>query len=87
MVIDLIFLYTNSEEFNNHQITLNLRSLFDYAPLLVSIIIKEKFVQEKKQIIVKNSEEEKEFVKELKVQIGNKYMNNILDSDSLEYLT
>jgi len=83
----LIFLYTNSEEFNNHQITLNLRSLFDYAPLLVSIIIKEKFVQEKKQIIVKNSEEEKEFVKELKVQIGNKYMNNILDSDSLAYLT
>jgi len=83
----LIFLYTNSEEFNNHQITLNLRSLFDYALLLVSIIIKEKFVQEKKQIIVKNSEEEKEFVKELKVQIGNKYMNNILDSDSLEYLT
>jgi len=83
----LIFLYTNSEEFNNHQITLNLRSLFDYAPLLVSIIIKEKFVPEKKQIIVKNSEEEKEFVKELKVQIGNKYMNNILDSDSLAYLT
>ena len=82
-----MFLHANSEKFNNHQISPNLRSPSDHALLLVSIIIEEEFVQEKKQTIVKNSKEEKEFIKELKVQICNIDINNILDSNLLEYIT
>jgi len=54
---------------------------------LISIIIKKEFVQEKKQNIVKNVKDEKEFIKELKVQISNINSNNILDSILLEFLT
>ena len=87
MVIDLIFLHINSEKFNNHQISHDLRSLSDHIPLLISIIIKKEFVQEKEQNIVKNVKDEKEFIKELKVQISNINSNNILDSILLEFLT
>jgi len=50
-VIDLIFLYTKAEEFNNYYISPNLRSSSDHVSLLVLIIIKEEFIQEKKQTI------------------------------------
>ena len=65
----------------------DLRSLSNHAPLSVSIIIEEEFVQERKQTIVKNSKEENEFIKELKVQIGDIDTTNILNSDLLECLT
>ena len=54
-----MFLYTNSEEFNNHQISSNLKSSFNHTLLSVSIIIKEEFVQEEKQTIIKNNKEKK----------------------------
>jgi len=54
---------------------------------LVSIIIEEEFVQERKQTIIKNSEEEKEFINKLKVNISNMNTTNVLDSNTLEYLT
>ena len=54
-----MFLCTNLEEFNNHQISSNLQSSFNHTLLLVSIIIKEAFVQEEKQTIVKNNKEKK----------------------------
>jgi len=54
---------------------------------LVSIIIEEEYVQERKQTIIKNSEEEKEFINKLKVNMSNMNTTNILDSNTLEYLT
>ena len=54
---------------------------------MVSIIIEEEFVQERKQTIIKNSEEEKEFINKLKVNISNMNTTDILDSNTLEYLT
>ena len=38
-VLDLMFLYVNTEEFNNHMISLDLQSLSGYTSLLVYIII------------------------------------------------
>jgi len=44
LVIDLMFLHAELEEFNNHQISPNLQSPSNYAPLSVSIIIEEEFI-------------------------------------------
>jgi len=54
-----MFFQAKSEEFNNHQILDDLQSHSNHTPLLVSIIIKEEFIQEIKQTIVKNSKEKK----------------------------
>jgi len=45
-VLDLIFLRTELEEFNNHVISPDLWSSSNHAFLLVSIIIEEEFIQE-----------------------------------------
>ena len=74
--INLIFVHAESEEFNNHQISSNLQGPSDHAPLLVSII-EEKIVQERKQTIVKNNEEEKNFVNELMIKISDINITNI----------
>ena len=58
-VLNLIFLWAGSEKFNNHIISPDLQSLSDHAPLLVSIILEEEFIQEKKQFIIRNSDKEK----------------------------
>lgn len=81
-----MFFYAEVKKFNNHHISPDLKSLFDHAPLLVSIIIEE-FIKEKEQTIVKNSEEEKKFVKELRNKISNIDMTNILNNDTLEHVT
>ena len=44
-IIDLIFLRGHFEEFNTHLILPNIRSLFDYAPLIINIVIQEEFIQ------------------------------------------
>jgi len=62
-VLDLIFFKTRSEEFNNHIISLDLQSPLDHALLLVSIIVEEEFIQEKKRFIIRNSNKEKEFIR------------------------
>jgi len=50
----------------------------------VNIIIREEFIQDKCQTIIKNSEEEEEFVNELKNKVGNIDATNIPDSNLLE---
>ena len=46
LVIDLIFLQANAEEFNNHFILPDLHRPFDHAPLSVHIIIEKEFRRE-----------------------------------------
>jgi len=79
-----MFLYANAEEFNNHIISLDLQSSSDYASLSVYIIIEEETIQDRKQNIVKNSEEEKEFVNELRNRISYIDTTNIYDCKMLE---
>ena len=87
LLIDLIFLYTKAEELNNYHISPNLRSSSNHPSLLVLIIIKKEFIQEWKQTIIKNSEEEKEIVKELRNKISDIDMTNIFNSDTLKNMT
>ena len=87
MVIDLIFLYANVEEFNNHTISPDLQSLSNHTSLLVCIIIEEETIQNRKQAIVKNSEEEKEFINKLRNRISCIDMMDIHNSNILEEVT
>jgi len=55
--------------------------------LVVHIVIKKEFIQEKKQAIVKNSEEEKAFINELRNIVGHIDMTNISNHKVLEGIT
>jgi len=54
---------------------------------LICIIIEEESIQEKKQAIVKNNEEEREFINKLRNRISYIDMLNISNQETLEELT
>ena len=83
-VLDLIFLCFGSSELDNHAIHPDLRLILDYAPLIILILIIEKYIQTKKSTIVKNSEEEHIFVKELIKAIRNIDTYDISNIDHLD---
>ena len=85
-VLNLTFLWVESEEFNNYIISPDLQSLSYHAPLLVSIILEKEFIQEKKQFIIRNSDKEKEFVSKLRNRLGSIAMTNIISCKILEYI-
>ena len=62
LIIDLIFLQPNSLELNNHTIYPEWRLSSDHVPLTIDIAIYEEYIQTKKYTIVKNSEEENNFL-------------------------
>ena len=64
-VIDLIFLCSRSSELNNHLIHPKWCLTSDHAPLTVTILIAEEFVQTSKLLILKKSNEEEAFIKEV----------------------
>jgi len=82
-----MFLYSHMKELNNHSISSELCCLSDHTLLSVYITIKKEFIQEKKLTIIKNSEKEKEFVKELKTGIGNIKTSNIYSCKMLKTIT
>ena len=79
-----MFLWANSEEFNNHSILPDLWSPSDHTSLMVDIIINKEFIQTKQRTIIKNSEEEELFVTELKKKFGNINTFDIPDHESLK---
>ena len=81
-----MFLHVNIKEFNNHAISPDLQSLSDHTSLLVCII-EEETIQNRKQAIVKNSEEEKEFINKLRNRISCIDIMNIHNSNILEEVT
>ena len=82
LVINLMFLWSNSVEINNHFILSESQSLSNHAPLTVNIFISKEFIQDKWWTIIRNSKEEK-FVIELMNTMGN---INTLDISSKESL-
>ena len=71
-------------EIDNHFILPDLRSPSDHTPFTVDIFISEKFIQDKWQTIIKNSEEEEMFVSEFMNAIDNIDTSNISNQESLE---
>ena len=83
-VIDLIFLRSGSSELNNHLIHSNWHLTSDHVPLTVTIPITEEFVQTSKLSLLKKSNEEKVFVKEVISIINSLDTLNLLNQESLE---
>jgi len=84
LVLDLIFLCLRSNELDNHTIYLEWRLTSNHISLTITIPIVEKHIQTKKHMIIKDSEEEHIFIKELIEAIRNINTNNISDINYLE---
>ena len=84
LVLDLMFLCFRLYELNNHTIHPEWRLISDYTCLMVTILIVEEHIQTKKHTIVKDSEEEHTFIKELIKVIRNIDINNISDVNCLD---
>ena len=78
-----MLLRLNLLEFDNHMIYPEWGLLSDHAPLTVDIVII-KYIQTKKYTIVKNSEEEKNFIAELIKAIKGLNMEHISSKENLE---
>ena len=85
-IINLIFLCLNSTEIDNYNILSELHHLLDYAPLTVDISITKEFVQDKCQTIIRNSEEENNFISDLIKANENIDTIIILDKESLKFI-
>jgi len=83
-VLDLVFLCPNSQEFNNHHIHPNWRLTSDYAPISVDISIIDEQLQTKKHSLIKNSDEECSFIKEIISSLKNINTHSISSVKNLE---
>jgi len=84
LVIDLMYIHCRSTELNNHSIYPNWCLSLDHAPFTVFIPIVEENVHSSKLSILKNSEEEVAFVKEVTTIIKNLNTSNLTDHDKLK---
>jgi len=83
-VIDLIFLRSGSNKLNNHSIHPKWHLISDYALLTVTIPFAEENVNSSRLSILKNSEEETAFVKEITIIIKNLDTSSLSDYNKLE---
>ena len=85
--INLIFLQSGLMELNSHSIHSDLWLSSDYALLTVLIDIAEENIVLFKYSIVKNSEEESRFIKDVSRTIKSINISNLFDSNKLEEAT
>ena len=78
-----MFLWFGSSEMDSYSIHPNWRLTLDHVPLTVMISIIEECIQTKKHSIVKNSDEEHTFIKELTKSLRS---INISDISDITYL-
>ena len=81
-----MFLKLGSLKHNNHTIYPDWRLTSDHALLIVNILIFEKYIQIRKRILVKNSEEEEFFIKKLIEAIERLNIENIQSKEVLEQI-
>ena len=83
-VIDLMFLRYGSSELNQHSIHLDCCLSSDHAPLTITILIVDEFINISKLLISSNSEQESTFVKDINIIFKNLETTNITNKDNLE---
>jgi len=79
-----MFLFSGSNELDNHLIYLEWCLTSDHAPLTITIPIVEESVNSTKHSIIKDSEEEASFIKNVTISIRNLNMSNLSDITSLD---
>jgi len=87
LVIDLMFLQSSLTNLNNHSIHPDWHLSLDHALLTVSISITEENIISLKFSIVKNSEEEVSFIKDVSYTIKSIDIANLSDTNKLEEVT
>ena len=87
LVIDLMFLQSSLTNLNNHSIYPDWHLSLDHALLTVSISIAEENIISLKFSIVKNSEEEVSFIKDVSYTIKSIDIANLSDTNKLEEVT
>ena len=85
-VIDLIFLYSESNKLNNHTIHPEWQLTLDHVPLTITIPIMEEFVQTSKFSIPKKSKKEEIFVKEVISIFKSLDISILSNQESLEHV-
>ena len=83
-VIDLMFLQSGSTELNNHLIHPDWWLTSNHAPFTISIPIAEANINSSKLSIIKNSEEEASFIKDVSSIIKNLDISDMSNIDKLE---
>jgi len=83
-VINLMFLCSSSSKLDNHSIHPDWRLLSDHTSLTIVIPITEEHIISSKCSIIKDSEKESTFIKDLTNSIRNINTSNILDIASLD---
>jgi len=83
-ILDLVFLWSSSSEFNNHCIHPDWRLLSDHAWITIDISIIEEHISTKRQSLIKGSDEESLFLEKLTQSIKNLDTLSIQNSDILE---
>ena len=86
LVIDLLFLRLSSIELNNYIILSELQFSSDYVLLTMDIIINEEFIHDKRYTIMKNSQEEIEFITDFIKGFRNINMLNIYNKNFLKHI-
>jgi len=79
-----MFLHSGSSELDNHSIHPNWHLMLDHVPLTISIPIVEESITSTKHSIIKDSEEELSFIKDVITSIRNLNMSNLLSVSSLD---
>ena len=85
-VINLIFLWLNLDEFDNYTIYSNWKLSSDHTPLTVKASIFDENIQIKKWTIIKNSEEEVNFIAEVIELIKRLNTNHINSKKDFEHI-
>ena len=65
LVLDLMFLHSDSSELNRHTIHPSWQLTSDHAPLTITIAIEEEYMMNTKLSLPKKSEQEEKFIKEV----------------------
>jgi len=83
-VLDLAFLLPNNIGFNQHKILPDIRKLLDHMPLIIEVGIQEDDAATTKQSIKKDSNQEKDFIKDITSNIRDLNTANINSKEKLE---
>ena len=84
LVLDLVFTQPSSMEFNHHHIHPDWRLISNHALITVNIHINDENISTKWHSLIKGSDKEKQFIKDLTWFIKNLNTSPIQDTKSLE---